>query len=109
MESVPTMRNYAIYVLILFATIGASAARAQTNRPNFNLEVRPILSQHCFKCHGPDDGQRKAGLRLDQRSGALLTLASGHKAIVPGKSQESALVKRISSTGSDIMPPAYAN
>ncbi len=78
----------------------AMGARAQS--PDFNREVRPILSQHCFKCHGPDEGQRKAGVRLDRRDGATRDLTVN-------KAGESLFVKRIVSHGGDMMPPVYAN
>ena len=76
---------------------------------DYNRDVRPILSQHCFKCHGPDEGQRQAKLRLDQRAGALALLSGGQRAVVPGKPEASTLVARVFSHGNDIMPPAYAN
>lgn len=82
---------------------------SQAESPDFNREVRPILSQHCFKCHGPDDGQRQAQLRLDSRAGAIAKLPSGNHAIFPGHLPQSALLKRIQSAGPDAMPPAYAN
>jgi hypothetical protein len=83
------------------ALVGATTmGRAQS--PDFNREVRPILSQHCFKCHGPDEGQRKVGLRFDRREGATRTFALS-------KTGESLFVKRIVSHGGDIMPPVYAN
>ena len=67
----------------------------------FNDHIRPLLSAHCFACHGPDAASRKGDLRLDQRTGAL---ASG--AIVPGNSTESELIARITSTDPDFqMPP----
>src|SRR5690606_25173998 len=47
------------------------------DRVDYNLHVKPILSDRCFKCHGPDDAVRQAGLRLDTPEGPLLTLASG--------------------------------
>ncbi|MBM4059142.1 MAG: hypothetical protein FJ275_13060, partial [Planctomycetes bacterium] len=45
--------------------------------PDFNRDVRPILSNRCFKCHGPDDGKREAGLRLDVRDAAIAELPTG--------------------------------
>jgi mono/diheme cytochrome c family protein len=73
---------------------------------DFNREVRPLLSDNCFACHGPDAAKREAGLRLDDREAALLPAESGKVAIVPGKPDESELVRRILTTdGDDLMPP----
>src|SRR5438132_4125509 len=71
------------------------AVRANDSRINFDRDIRPILSNNCFKCHGPDEKQRKAGLRLDRREGVLIELKSGNRAVVPGKNDDSALVARI--------------
>ena len=73
----------------------------------FNRDIRPILSKNCFACHGPDAAHgQKAGLRLDLAEFALKGGESGKPAIVPGKPEESQLVKRIRSTDPDaIMPP----
>jgi hypothetical protein len=69
---------------------------------DFNRDVRPILSNKCFACHGPDDKARKAELRLDNRDAAIKK-----EAFVPGKPDESELVRRITSTeASEAMPPA---
>jgi hypothetical protein len=77
---------------------------------DFNREVRPIISDRCFACHGPDSAKREAGLRLDSFEGATAELKSGHRAIVPGKPKESALVSRIHATDAeDIMPPPKLN
>ena len=74
--------------------------------PDFQREVRPILSRQCFACHGPDEHGRKAGLRLDLRESALATAKSGKRAIIPGKPEQSELVRRIASTDHDkVMPP----
>ena len=70
---------------------------------DFNREIRPILSENCFQCHGPDLNKRKAKLRLDTREGAIAS------AIVPGKAAQSKLVKRIISTGEERMPPEESN
>jgi hypothetical protein len=73
---------------------------------HFNRDVRPILSENCFYCHGQDSNKRKAGLRLDVREEALLPAESGERAIVPGKPEASALVTRIFSDSRDeLMPP----
>lgn len=75
---------------------------------DFNRDVRPILSNRCFKCHGPDDKTREGGLRLDTTD-ALSPAKSGATAIVPGKPNESELLHRINSTDpDDLMPPATA-
>jgi hypothetical protein len=73
---------------------------------DFNREVRPILSEHCYACHGPDEGKRKAGLRLDREEDAFKELKSGEHAIVGDDLEKSALVKRITTTDEDdVMPP----
>jgi len=74
--------------------------------PDFLRDVRPILSGHCFKCHGPDEKARKAKLRLDLREEAVQPAKSGAPAIVPGKPADSELIRRIASTDEDeVMPP----
>jgi hypothetical protein len=73
---------------------------------SFAREVRPILSENCFACHGPDDHKRKAGLRLDTKEGAFAKLEGGSTAITSGKPDESELVYRIESDDADLrMPP----
>ncbi|HSH17309.1 MAG TPA: DUF1549 domain-containing protein, partial [Verrucomicrobiae bacterium] len=73
---------------------------------DFNRDVRPILSDHCYACHGPDAGKRKAGLRLDQQESAFGELKSGDHAIVPGTPDQSSLVWRVTNTDpDDLMPP----
>ena len=73
--------------------------------PDFNREVRPILAQRCFKCHGMDDKGRKGKLRLDTEEGALKGGKTG-PAIVPGKPDESELIARVFSKDEDeVMPP----
>jgi hypothetical protein len=84
-------------------------AQAQAPRPiRFNRDVRPILSDACFQCHGPDKAKRKAGLRFDVEDGARVDLG-GHFAIVPGKLNESELIERITASDkSKRMPPPSA-
>ena len=92
---------------VALCTLAARPTRAV--QVNFNRDVRPILSGHCFKCHGPDDNQRQAGLRLDSRSGALAPMRDGKHAIVPGKPEQSEMVRRILAAGPLQMPPVTAN
>ena len=73
--------------------------------PTYNRDVRPILAAHCFPCHGPDPSGRKAGLRLDNREGALRT-RKGVRPVVVGKPGESELIKRVMAADPDErMPP----
>ena len=72
---------------------------------DFNFHVRPILSDKCFKCHGPDDRARKGGLSLHTRDGAFATLGTGRRAVVPGNTRKSELVRRILSTDPAVMMP----
>src|SRR5262249_7778429 len=89
--------------LLAIALVAAPAAAAPID---FARDVRPILSQHCFKCHGPDDKARKAGLRLDLRSVATAMGKSGETPIVPSRPDESELVRRIyADDETDVMPP----
>jgi hypothetical protein len=74
---------------------------------SYNFHIRPIFSDKCFKCHGPDPGHREAGLRLDIADSAYAPLrdTKGAFAIVPGKPELSELVNRISSTDSAMVMP----
>ena len=81
--------------------------RAGSKPVDFTRDIRPILADKCFKCHGPDARQRKGKLRLDNRRDATAPAASGSAAIVPGKLDESELYRRITSDDPDErMPPA---
>lgn len=91
-----------IFGFVLICALSAS----ECAEVRFNRDVRPILSDNCFACHGPDEKQRKAKLRLDGRDEALKPAESGDAAIVPGRPEQSALVRRIESTdGDEMMPP----
>ncbi len=86
--------------LLLAATAAVPALNA-AEKLSYNRDVRPILSDTCFKCHGPDKGNRKGKLRLDDREAALKK-----EAFVPGNAAESELVKRLHATDpDDVMPP----
>ena len=92
--------------MALLAGAGTRAGAAVAKKVDFNHDVRPILSDNCFACHGPDEKKRKAKLRLDTEDGSRADLGKGLRAVVPGKVSESALWKRITATNpDDIMPP----
>jgi len=81
-------------------------ARSSSRPINFARDVRSILSDNCFACHGPDDKQRKAGLRLDTKEGMLAKLKSGSTTVIPGKADESDLIFRIETDDAEAkMPP----
>src|SRR5690349_14510483 len=77
-----------------------------SSKVDFNRDIRPLLSEKCYACHGPDAHKVKGGLRLDLRSSATQPAHSGKIAIVPGKPGQSDLVRRIfTEDADDRMPP----
>lgn len=93
------MRLMSSLLLLFTATVIPTLAAAE--KLSYNRDVRPILSDTCFKCHGPDKSNRKGKLRLDEREAAL-----AKEAFVPGKPAESELVKRLHQSDPDeVMPP----
>lgn len=113
-ERVPTwgrLRNGFLFIvpqhalsrLLLFCCAGGLAGGVMhaAERLEYNRDVRPILADKCFACHGPDSAARKADLRLDQREAAI-----GMGAIVPEKPDESEILRRVSSADpAEVMPP----
>ncbi len=95
------MKNALILPALAFASVVSAVEPPLPEKIEFNRDVRPILSDNCFFCHGNDAGHRKAKLRLDVRDEALLK-----EAFVPGKPDESELVARLfTDEEDDLMPP----
>jgi hypothetical protein len=95
-----------VVALLPLAVRPASAADLPTAKIDFNRQIRSILSNRCFACHGPDEEERAADLRFDTAEGAMADLG-GHSAIVPGRPEASVLIERITSTDPDLrMPPS---
>src|ERR1041384_5389402 len=92
--------------VFLAAAVLSAVANAQVQ---FNRDIRPIMAETCFRCHGPDKNSRMAGMRLDIREEALKPTARGVTPIVPGDPEKSAIVQPVFATGARIMPPAFAN
>ncbi len=117
----PARRYVAIVVLsgilisIFIWTSRPGSVTAHSSIPetvDYNFHIRPILSDRCFKCHGPDAAQRKAGLRLDTEEGLYQALQDDEHArvIVPGKPHSSELYRRITSPDTSVlMPPPSSN
>lgn len=99
------MKNALILPAFLFNTAVSAAEVPLPEKIEYNRDVRPILSDNCFYCHGNDPSHRKAKLRLDIRDEALLK-----EAFIPGKPEESELVARLFSDDEDeLMPPAESH
>jgi hypothetical protein len=91
--------------ITILLTICSSASLLTAGEVEFNRDIRPILTDKCFACHGPDANQRQADLRLDERENALAD-RDGHRVIVPGKPGKSELITRITADDEfTVMPP----
>ncbi|WP_235297088.1 PSD1 and planctomycete cytochrome C domain-containing protein [Portibacter marinus] len=114
-----------LFITLIFALLSSSCSEERSlnrkvstfseripDKIDFNFHVRPILSDRCYTCHGPDEAKREAGLRLDTEQGALTALGKelNRFAIVPGSPDSSTLVHRIyAESTDDIMPPPESN
>jgi hypothetical protein len=102
------MRN--ILVLGQLLTVMMLAPAVAEEQVDFNRDVRPILANHCWQCHGFDEHSRQAGLRLDIREQALKPAESGEIAIIPGNPDHSELMARVTAGSEDVrMPPRSVN
>jgi hypothetical protein len=98
---IPLMRS--VGGVVISCCFGFSATAESID---FNRDIRPILSDKCFKCHGPDEANREADLRLDILEGVLADLGDGYFPAVPGKPEDSEIVWRIEADDEeDLMPP----
>src|SRR5262245_29084514 len=89
------------FLLAIATLVALSSLAAAQEKLLYNRDIRPILMENCFACHGPDSASRKAGLRLDRREDAIKA-----EAFVPGKPGESPLVERVfASKATELMPP----
>jgi len=114
------MRFVVVFAVFAFFVSGIFLTSCQKNNSlafnqdsvDYNIHIRPILSDRCFKCHGPDANQRKSNLRLDTREGALAALKDNPNAhvIVPGNPDKSEVYLRVSATDTSfVMPPPNSN
>ena len=95
------------WILTSFACGLASNSFAADSDIDFDRDIRPILSDNCYACHGPDEAHREGGFRLDRKDSAFGKADSDEAVIVPGKPELSSLIARITSDDDDLkMPPA---
>ena len=93
----------AVALLMFFSSTGLAWGDTPVD---FSREIRPLLSDRCFKCHGPEEASREGGFRLDVQESALGEADSGEHPIVPGNVETSELISRITATDDTQMPPA---
>jgi hypothetical protein len=97
-------------LIALVPALSAMSGAVSFAAVSFNRDIRPIMADTCFRCHGPDRNSRMAGLRLDIREEALKPTKSGVTPIVPGDPEHSAIVERVfAANPARIMPPNYAH
>ena len=98
--------RYVTAVMICLGVFVRVSESADVPLIDFNRDIRPILSDNCFLCHGPDEANRKGGLRLDQRPSATSPADSGERAVVAGHPDASELIRRVIASDVDlVMPP----
>ena len=108
-QRIPFVLTTAYILFSLFANSQASKATDAKKPIDFTRDIRPILSDNCFSCHGPDEHNRKAKLRLDTKEG-LFSPHDGGSIVKPGNLTESEMIQRIISTEKDeVMPPPETN
>src|SRR5580658_5561705 len=94
-------------IICIGALVSVALAATSPATVEFNRDIRPIFSDRCYTCHGPDQANRKSKLRLDTEAGAKADLG-GHFGIVPGDPAKSTVIRRITADESLRMPPAWA-
>ncbi len=108
LSQIAGMNHRAPLSLLCLWLLAWPAAWADEKAVSFMRDVRPILTKHCFACHGPDEKHREANLRLDQAESALAA-REGRRPVVPGKPESSEVIRRVTSADASVrMPPADA-
>lgn len=102
-----------VFAIVMYFILGKKnngIGQSLPDKVDFNYHIRPILSNNCFTCHGPDETTREAGLRLDTHDGATALLKTGNHAILPGKPNKSSILHRLTSKDESLkMPPPESN
>ena len=105
----PPWSRWLHWMLMAMLLAGSGIHRETTAAPSFRSQILPILSQNCFRCHGPDEATRKGCIRLDLKENALAS-KDWVAIITPGDSTRSELIRRIQSRDPDEqMPPPDSN
>lgn len=98
------MTRLPTFYIVLLAVVGAVGRASADDEVKFTTDIQPLFAERCLQCHGPD--KQKGGLRLDRLESLLKVQESGHAAVVPGKLDESEIIRRITSDDPDeVMPP----